>query len=100
MGATWYRRVSRNLRSTSYSAAKPYPPWVWMQASAAAQAASDASNLAILASAPAGLPASYRSAACLTISAAASVWMCALAMGNCTPWLAPMGRPNTSRSLA
>src|SRR5262249_41249032 len=26
MGATRYRRVSRNLRSTSYSAAKPKPP--------------------------------------------------------------------------
>src|SRR5207249_9432186 len=28
IGATRYRRVSRNLRSTSYSAAKPKPPWV------------------------------------------------------------------------
>src|SRR3569832_544854 len=26
IGATWYRRVSRNLRSTSYSCAKPKPP--------------------------------------------------------------------------
>jgi hypothetical protein len=27
IGATWYSRVSRNLRSTSYSQAKPKPPW-------------------------------------------------------------------------
>ena len=30
IGATWYKRVSRNLRSTSYSQAKPKPPWYWM----------------------------------------------------------------------
>jgi hypothetical protein len=24
----------------------------------------------------------------------------ARAIGNCTPWLAPIGRPNTTRSLA
>ena len=35
IGATWYSRVSRNLRSTSYSQAKPKPPWNWMQALAA-----------------------------------------------------------------
>ena len=28
IGATWNSRVSRNLRSTSYSSAKPKPPWV------------------------------------------------------------------------
>lgn len=28
----------------------------------------------------------------------ASTAMCASAMGNCTPWLAPMGRPTTRRS--
>ena len=54
-GATWYSRVSRNLRSTSYSAAKPKPPWVCRQTLAASQDASAASSLAMLASAPHGL---------------------------------------------
>ncbi len=30
---------------------------------------------------------------------AASTAMWALAMGNCTPWLAPMGLPKITRSL-
>ena len=31
------------------------------------------------------------------MSSAASTAMWALAIGNCTPWLAPMGRPKTTR---
>ena len=58
-----YRRVSRNLRSTSYSSAKPKPPWVSRQALAASQEASDASSLAMFASGPQGCPASNSSAA-------------------------------------
>ena len=42
IGATWNSRVSRHLRSTSYSRAKPKPPWLCRQASAACQAASEA----------------------------------------------------------
>ena len=52
-GATVYSRASRNLRSTSYSSAKPKPPKVCTHMSAAAQLASDASSLAMLASSPA-----------------------------------------------
>src|SRR3546814_15906095 len=43
IGATRYSRVSRNLRSTSYSSAKPKPPNVCTHMSAAAQEASAAS---------------------------------------------------------
>src|SRR5262252_4533593 len=52
IGATLYSRVSRNLRSTSNSIAKPYPPCVSRQALAASQAAWEASSLAMFASAP------------------------------------------------
>ncbi len=58
----------------SYSSAKPNPPWVWMQVSAAAQLASDASILAMLASVPQGLPASNSAAAWSTARAAADSW--------------------------
>ena len=54
----------------------------------------------MFASAPHFLPASNSAAAFATISAAASVCTCARAIGNCTPWFWPIGRPNTSRSVA
>src|SRR5690606_13594643 len=60
IGATWYRRVSRNLRSTSYSLAKPKPPWNCRQALAASHDASAASSLAMFAWAPHGWWASNR----------------------------------------
>src|SRR5690606_35657446 len=60
IGATWYRRVSRNLRSTSYSLAKPKPPWNCRQALAASHDASAASSLAMFAWAPHGWGASNR----------------------------------------
>ena len=53
-----------------------------MHASAAFQLASDASNLAIFASAPERFPSSYKIAAFSVISAAASVAVYACAMGN------------------
>ena len=62
-GATWYRRVSRNLRSTSNSRANPKPPWVSRQTFAACHEASAASSLAMFASAPQASPASNRRAA-------------------------------------
>jgi hypothetical protein len=73
MGAICMRRVSRHLRSTSYSLAKPKPPWVWIVASAACHDASDASIFAMFASAPQGLPAWNSAAALRTIRSAASV---------------------------
>ena len=63
MGATWYKRVSRNLRSTSYSWAKPKPPWNCRQALAAYHEASAASIFAILACVPQGWCASNSSQA-------------------------------------
>src|SRR3569832_1367840 len=54
IGATWYRRVSRNLRSASYSCAKPKPPGNCRQALAASHDASAASIFAMLACAPQG----------------------------------------------
>ncbi|MCY1430063.1 hypothetical protein D9M71_460010 [compost metagenome] len=100
IGATWYRRVSRNLRSTSYSQAKPKPPWVCRQALAASHEAFAARYLAMLALPPAFLPASYSSQARQRIRSAASISMCASAMGNWMPWFWPIGRPNTTRSRA
>ncbi|SST08295.1 Uncharacterised protein [Acinetobacter baumannii] len=100
IGATWYRRVSRNLRSTSYSQAKPKPPWVCRQALAASQEAFAARYLAMFALAPALSPASYSWQARQRIRSAASTSMCASAMGNCTPWFCPIGRPKTTRSRA
>ena len=84
----------------SYSSAKPKPPCVCRQVSAACQEASDASSFAMLASVPQGMPASNSDAALRTIRLAASVSTWLRAMGNWMPWLAPMGRPNTSRSFA
>src|SRR6266850_4342696 len=52
IGATRYRRVSLNLRSISYSAAKPKPPWVCRHTLAASQDALAARCLAMFASAP------------------------------------------------
>ena len=100
IGATWYRRVSRNLRSMSYSHAKPKPPWVCRQTLAASQLALAARYLAMLASAPAFWWASIFSQAFQRIRLAASSSMKASAIGNCTPWFWPMGRLNTTRSLA
>ena len=54
----------------------------------------------MFASAPHGVPASNSDAARSTMSAAASVFMWASAMGNWMPWFCPMGRPNTSRPFA
>ena len=84
----------------SYSSAKPKPPCVCKQVSAACQEASEASSLAMFASVPQGRPASSMAAAFCTIRLAASVSTWLRAMGNWMPWLAPMGRPNTSRSRA
>ena len=70
-GATWYRRVSRSLRSMSYSTANPNPPWVFSAALPASQEASEASIFAMLASAPHGSPRSKRSAAFQRIRSAA-----------------------------
>src|SRR3712207_8980198 len=57
-GEIWYSRVSRNLRSTSYSSTKPLPPCVSRAVLAAAQLASEARCLAMFASAPHGSPRS------------------------------------------
>src|SRR2546430_10960165 len=72
IGATRYRRISRNLGSLSYSAAKPNPPCVWRQTLAASHAAFAASCLAMFASAPQGSPPSKRSHALKRIRLAAS----------------------------
>ena len=45
IGATWYKRVSRSLRSMSYSAANPNPPSVWSAAFPASHEASAARKL-------------------------------------------------------
>jgi hypothetical protein len=100
IGATWYSRVSRNLRSTSYSQAKPKPPCVCRHTLAASHDAFAARCLAMLASAPAFKCASIFSHAFQRIRLAASSSMKASAIGNCTPWFWPIGRPNTTRSLA
>ena len=71
-----------------------------MQASPAWMAASEARYLAMLASGPQGMPASNILAALVRMRSAASIAMWALAMGNCTPWLAPMGLPKMTRWLA
>src|ERR1700730_16624122 len=99
-GATWYKRVSRNLRSTSYSDAKPNPPWHCKHALAASQEASAATSNAVLASGPQLLAAANNAQALKRIKLAASTLINALAMGNCTPWFCPIGRPNTIRSVA
>ncbi len=54
-------------------------------------------RLTMLASAPAGSPASYFFAAATTINAAACVCAYASAMGNWMPWFCPIGRLSTSR---
>ena len=51
----------------------------------------------MLASPPHGWPASKSAAALSRISCAASVEMCEREIANCTPWLAPMGRPKITR---
>ena len=53
----------------------------------------------MLASGPHGMPASNILAALVRMRSAASMAMCALAMGNCTPWLAPIGLPKITRWL-
>src|SRR5204863_5569491 len=63
IGATWYSRVSRNLRSTSYSAAKPKPPCVCRQTLAASNDAFAARYFARFASVPHGWCASNSSQA-------------------------------------
>ncbi|MNU01226.1 hypothetical protein D3C72_2445630 [compost metagenome] len=73
------------MRSTSYSLAKPKPPWVCRQALAASQLALAARYLAMLAAAPALRPLSYSVQARQRIRSAASISMWASAMGNCTP---------------
>ena len=75
IGATWYSRVSRNLRSTSYSQAKPKPPWNCRQALAASHEALAARYLAMLASAPQGWCASNSAQALQRIRLAASTSM-------------------------
>ena len=84
----------------SYSSAKANPPWVCMHMSAARHDASEASSFAMFASAPHASPDSKSDAARRHICAAASVAAYASAMGNWIPWLRPMGRPNTCRSVA
>ncbi|MNL75178.1 hypothetical protein D3C87_2009360 [compost metagenome] len=88
------------MRSTSYSQAKPKPPWVCRQALAASQEALAAKYLAMFALAPAFLPLSYSSQARQRIRSAASISIWASAIGNCTPWFCPIGRPKTTRSRA
>ena len=56
-------RLSQNLRSTSYSAAKPKPPWVWMHTFRASRDALAARCLAMFASAPQDLRESNKAAA-------------------------------------
>ena len=68
-----------------------------MHALPASIAASEARYLAMLASGPHGMPASNMRAALVRMRSAASMFTCALAIGNCTPWLAPMGRPKITR---
>src|SRR5665213_1658309 len=92
IGAICISRVSRHLRSTSYSRAKPKPPWVCKQASAACQEASAASSFAMLASGPQGSAWSNSEAARRTIKFAASVSAKARDSGNCTPWFWPIGQ--------
>ena len=75
IGATWYRRVSRNSRSMSYSQARPKPPCVCRQTLPASQLALAASYLAMLASAPAFWWASIFSQARQRIRLAASTSM-------------------------
>ena len=51
----------------------------------------------MLASPPHGCSASKSAAALSRMSCAASVEMCERAIANCTPWLAPIGRPKMTR---
>ena len=68
-----------------------------MAALPASAEAWEASSLAMFASAPHGLPASNRLVALNRSKDAASTLALAWASGNATPWLAPIGLPNTSR---
>src|ERR1044071_5787471 len=70
-----------------------------MQALAASHAASAARYLAMLASGPQGSPASNSAAALSRISEAATTAVWDLAIGNCTPWLPPIGLPKITRWL-
>lgn len=53
----------------------------------------------MFACAPHGACASNRRAASKRIRLAASTFTNARAIGNCTPWFCPIGRPNTTRSF-
>src|SRR4030081_2694658 len=70
-----------------------------MHALPASQAASAPRNFAMLASPPHGWPASKSAAALSRMSCAASVETCEREIANCTPWLAPMGRPQRTRGV-
>ena len=78
----------------------PQPPKVSMAALAAFQAAREARYLAMLGPSPRVSASSKARAASSRIAAAARTSMYASAMGNCTPWFAPMGRPKTRRERA
>jgi hypothetical protein len=54
----------------------------------------------MFASAPHGCPSSYSQAALKRTRSAASIAAWARAIGNWTPWFAPIGRPKTTRSEA
>ena len=54
----------------------------------------------MFASAPHATPAWNIAAARLTIRSAASIWMCACAIGNWIDWFWPIARSNTRRSFA
>ena len=71
IGAICAKRHSRHLRSMPNSRATAKPPKVCMQASAACQAASEASSLAMLASSPHGFSASNKAAAARVTRSAA-----------------------------
>src|SRR5581483_6207376 len=76
------------------------PPWVWRAASAAANPASAARYLAVLASSPQGSFRSSSQAALRIMSSAARRRAWASASGKAMPWFFPIGRSKTTRSLA
>src|ERR671936_867932 len=68
-----------------------------MHALPASHAASAARYFAMFASEPHGSPASNSAAALSRMGAADSTAIWAFAIGNCTPWLAPIGLPKITR---
>ena len=99
MGATLVQPRLAELALDVVLAVEAVAAVVSRQALAAAQLASRREVFGEFASGPQGMPASNgRGTVADQIGGLDLAW--AAAIGNWTPWFAPIGRPNTSRPLA